>query len=347
MIDYLIVGAGLAGIAFAETALQNQKTIQVIDSDMQNASKVAGGLYNPVILKRFTPVWKADEQLQLLDDFYTTIEAKLNTQFDFKIPILRKFFSVEEQNNWFIASDKIGLSPFLSLKLITTKFEGIDSPFDYGKVNHTGYVDVAALLDSYKSYLNDKQLLLKEVFSHHAIKINGTSIQYKNIEAKHIVFAEGFSMTSNPFFSDLPLDGAKGELLLIKAPNLKLDVIINTSIFMLPLGNDIFKVGSTYNWTDKSNAPTQEGKQELLDKLQEILTCDFEVISHYAGIRPTVKDRKPLVGTHSVYERVHVLNGLGSRGVMLGPAMAKELFENIELGTPLSPEVNINRFYKK
>ena len=347
MIDYLIVGAGLAGIAFAETALQNQKTIQVIDSDMQNASKVAGGLYNPVILKRFTPVWKADEQLQLLDDFYTTIEAKLNTQFDFKIPILRKFFSVEEQNNWFIASDKIGLSPFLSLKLITPKFEGIDSPFDYGKVNHTGYVDVAALLDSYKSYLNDKQLLLKEVFSHHAIKINGASIQYKNIEAKHIVFAEGFSMTSNPFFSDLPLDGAKGELLLIKAPNLKLDVIINTSIFMLPLGNDIFKVGSTYNWTDKSKAPTQEGKQELLDKLQEILTCDFEVISHYAGIRPTVKDRKPLVGTHSVYERVHVLNGLGSRGVMLGPAMAKELFENIELGTPLSPEVNINRFYKK
>jgi len=154
-------------------------------------------------------------------------------------------------------------------------------------------------------------------------------------------------MSSNPFFSELPLDGAKGELLLIKAPYLKLDVIVNTSIFILPLGNDIFKVGSTYNWTDKSNTPTPEGKQELLYKLQEILSCDFEVISHYAGVRPTVKDRKPLVGTHSVHKRIHVLNGLGTRGVMLGPAMAKELFDHIEFGMPLSPEVNINRFFKK
>jgi voltage-gated potassium channel Kch len=29
--DYIIVGSGLAGIAFAETALQNQKSFVVID----------------------------------------------------------------------------------------------------------------------------------------------------------------------------------------------------------------------------------------------------------------------------------------------------------------------------
>jgi len=37
------------------------------------------------------------------------------------MPILRKFFSIEEQNNWFVASDKKNLAPFLSTNLITKK----------------------------------------------------------------------------------------------------------------------------------------------------------------------------------------------------------------------------------
>jgi glycine oxidase len=68
------------------------------------------------------------------------------------------------------------------------------------------------------------------------------------------------------------------------------------------------------------------------------------VISHFAGIRPTVKDRKPLIGTHHQYNNIHILNGLGTRGVMLGPAMAIALFEHIEKGTPIAPEVDIKRF---
>jgi len=119
MIDYLIVGSGLAGISFCEQALNNGKKIHVIDTDIQNSSKVAGGLYNPVILKRFSKIWQAQEQIKLLNEFYPRIEAKLNCKIDYKIPVLRKLFSVEEQNNWFAASDREGLEPFLSTKLIT------------------------------------------------------------------------------------------------------------------------------------------------------------------------------------------------------------------------------------
>ena len=98
MIDYLIIGSGLAGISFSEIALQNGKSILVIDNDSQNSSKIAGGLYNPVILKRFSEVWQAKEQLAVMNDFFTDLEKKLNVKLDFKTPILRKFFSIEEQN---------------------------------------------------------------------------------------------------------------------------------------------------------------------------------------------------------------------------------------------------------
>lgn len=347
MIDYLIIGSGLAGISFAEIALKNNKSILVIDDKSQKSSRIAGGLYNPVILKRFSEVWNAQEQLVLMDYFYDQVETKLQTKFNFKLPILRKFFSIEEQNNWFLASDKPLLAPFLSNKLIYKKYNGIDSPHDYGEVLHTGYVDTALLLDKYQEYLRVSDVFIDESFDYTKLIFNENFVQYKDFQVKRIIFAEGFGMHANPFFNDLPLDGTKGELFIIKAPELDLDVIVNTSVFILPLGEGLFKVGATYNWKDKTDLPTEEGKYELLERIQEIINCDFEIVSHFGGVRPTVRDRRPMIGTHYDHKRLHLLNGLGTRGVMLGPAMAKDLFDYIENQKPLDPTIDINRFYKR
>ena len=154
-------------------------------------------------------------------------------------------------------------------------------------------------------------------------------------------------MHANPYFNDLPLDGTKGELLIIKAPDLKLDVVIKSSVFILPFGKDLYKIGATYDWSDKTNTPTEAGKQELLEKLSELISCDFEIVNHFAGVRPTVKDRRPLVGTHPIHSQLHVLNGLGTRGVMLGPYLANQLFQLIEENIPLEKEIDIIRCYKK
>lgn len=347
MIDYLIVGSGLAGISFAETAMHHQKSILVVDNQSQSSSLIAGGLYNPVILKRFSEVWQAQQQLVILDKFYQELESKLQTKLDYKIPILRKFFSVEEQNNWFAAADNNLLAPFLSLEVVKTKYLGINSPFDYGEVLQTGYVDTKLLLVAYKKYLLENNLLLQDTFDYQSIKFHDDCVQYKLIKAKHIIFAEGFGLHENPYFNYLPLDGTKGELFIIKAPQLNLDVIINTSVFILPLGNDLFKVGATYNWQDKTSSPTEEGKLELLTRLQEILDCEFEIVDHFAGVRPTVRDRKPLIGSHPKFPRLHILNGLGTRGVMLGPSMAIALFESIEYQKPLDKAIDIKRYEKK
>jgi len=347
MIDYLIIGSGLAGISFSEMALQNNKSIIVLDNDSQNSSKIAGGLYNPVILKRFSEVSQAQEHLLIMNDFFLALKAKLSIQFDYKLPILRKFFSIEEQNNWFLACDKVNLAPFLSTNLISRKYAAIDSPFGFGEVLQTGYVDTALLLNKYKEYLIANKILLQEAFDYSILKEESDAIRYKDIQAKHIIFAEGFGMHANPYFNTLPLDGTKGELFIIKAPALDLDVIINTSVFILPLGKSLFKVGATYNWADKTDRPTEEGKAELTERLKEILQCDFEIVAHFAGVRPTVRDRKPLVGTYINHNSIHILNGLGTRGVMLGPAMAKALFEKIEYNKPLDITIDIRRFDKR
>lgn len=344
MKDFIIVGAGLAGISFAETALLNNKTFTVISDTSQNSSIVAAGLYNPVILKRFSLPQDAAIHLEYMGPFYERIQQRLGVKFDYDLPVFRKFASVEEQNNWFQAADKPTLEPFLLPEILHTNYSGLAAPYGFGKVLHTGYVDTVALLDAYHNFLKEQDNLIEDTFDYSDLVIEDDFVIYKGIRARDIVFAEGFGIHANPYFKHLPLDGTKGELLLIKAPELNLDVAVNASIFILPVGNGYFKVGATYEWYDKTAEPTKAGKDELVEKLNELISCDYEIIEHFAGIRPTVKDRKPLIGTHPNYKRVHLLNGLGTRGVMLGPSMAKELYDSIISGSPVRREVGLQRF---
>ena len=84
-----------------------------------------------------------------------------------------------------------------------------------------------------------------------------------------IVFCEGFGVKQNPFFKELPLNGTKGETMIIKAPELQIDFQIKSTVFVLPLGDDLYKVGATFNWKDKTSKPTKEGKEGWEDMLPE------------------------------------------------------------------------------
>jgi glycine/D-amino acid oxidase-like deaminating enzyme len=346
-VDYLIIGSGLAGITFAETCILHHKTIMVINDNSQNSTTVAGGLYNPVVLKRFTKIWEAEAQLNISIPFYKNLEQKLNDNFLYKIPLLRKLNSIEEQNNWFTASDKPTLSNYLNSNLETIENDFISNPYKFGKVNHTGFLDTKKMKASYTNYLISKDCYSEETFEYSEITIETNHIQYKNIKAKQIVFAEGFGLHSNPYFNNLPLDGTKGELFIIKAENLNLEEIINSSIWILPIGNDLYKVGATYNWEDKTTTKTETAKKELLSNLKELISCDFEIIEHLAGIRPTVKDRRPLLGRHHSKKNMYVLNGFGTRGVLFAPYLSDKLFQYIENNIELDNEISINRIYKK
>lgn len=153
-------------------------------------------------------------------------------------------------------------------------------------------------------------------------------------------------MKQNPFFNQLPLVPAKGELLTIHAPDLNIGYVLKSAIFLIPLGNNLYLVGATYEWKDLTNKITHAAKNELLSKLKKLIKCSFEVVNQVAGIRPTVKDRRPLVGRHPEHKNIFILNGLGTRGVMIGPYVAEQLFNFIEFNQPLEKEIDIKRFKK-
>ena len=343
-VDYVIVGFGLAGLAFVDKLIENKKTFIVFEDASQTSSNVAGGVYNPVILKRFTPVWQAKEQLEIAIPFYENLEHKFGAKYDYKSDIYRIFKSVEEQNNWFSAADKPRLTPYLDTTIVNTSFQGIRAGFGFGKVKQTGRLDTKLLLSDYKEHLASSSLIRYETFDYDALQISHDSTTYKGISCGKIVFCEGYGMTKNPYFQYLPMTGTKGELLTIHAPELAIDFQIKSAVFVLPLGNSYFKVGATFNWDDKSLECTTKAREELIEKLETVISVPFTVVSQTAGIRPTVKDRRPLVGVHSKYSQLCILNGLGTRGVMIAPKMAQELYQFLEVGTSLDSEIDIQRF---
>lgn len=155
-VDYLIVGFGLAGMSFAEQLRKNNKSFVVISSLKESSSLVAGGMYNPVILKRFTLAWLADQHLEIAIPFYQEIEHYLNTPFLIPMPIHRIFNNIEEQNNWQIASDKPTLNPYLKSKLVNNTNECIDANYKFGEVAKSGRLNVGKLLKSYLKTLTAK-----------------------------------------------------------------------------------------------------------------------------------------------------------------------------------------------
>ncbi|WP_027138604.1 NAD(P)/FAD-dependent oxidoreductase [Gaetbulibacter saemankumensis] len=343
-VDYIVVGLGLAGISFCEQLRANDKSFVVFDDNSQQSSVVAGGLYNPVVLKRFTAVWKCEEQLELALTLYSNLESEFGVKLDYKLPVYRKFASLEEQNDWFTASDKPVLSKYLSTKIHKNDNKYINANYGLGEVYDTGRIDVKTLIDTYKKYLIEQNSFIEAGFNYNALGIASEGVNYENITAKQIVFSEGFGIKQNPYFKDLPLQPAKGELLIIHAPELKIDFVLKAGVFLIPLGSDLYIVGATYEWKDLTNEVSVAGRENLLEKLVKLISCPFEVVNQVAGIRPTVKDRRPLVGSHTDYKNVYLLNGLGTRGVMIGPYVASQLFNHIEHNKPLDKEIDIERF---
>mgnify|MGYP000496750367 CR=1 FL=1 len=344
-VDYIVVGLGLAGLAFVEELANAGKSYFVFEDDSQTSSLVAGGVYNPVILKRFTPVWNGDQQLQLALPFYQKLEKKFNQQFDIKFNTKKVFKSIEDQNNWFSASDKPLLSKYMNSKISKENYNGVLADFGFGELKGTGRIDTHKLVNSYRDYLEKEAKISFEKFDYDSVELKEEHIQYHDIKTQRIVFCEGFGIKQNPFFNALPLKEAKGELLTIHAPELAIDFLLKSSVFVLPLGNHLYKVGATFNWKDKTSNPSEEGKAELIEKLKKVISVSYTIIDQTAGIRPTVKDRRPLVGLHPEHPRLAVLNGLGTRGVMIAPTVAKSLYNHIEKGAALDMETAIQRFY--
>ncbi len=344
MIDYIVVGLGLSGISFCQKLSSHHKSFVAIDHGKQSASRVASGLFNPIALKRTKPAWKGPQLMTMAIPFYKALETDMGIQCVHHASILKIMQQTADINDWHCASAIADYKSYLNHDIVQNSNPVIAAPLGFGVVKKTGWVDTALLVDRYSLYLDNKKALIKTAFDSNALQITENGVMYKKIEAKHIVFTQGVGLISNPRFSFIPLQKTKGELMDIECEDLQEKSIIHGGVFMIPLGNNRYRVGSTYNWKDKTEGTTTNATSSLQKKLNDIISAPYRMISQSAGFRPTTPDRRPVIGVHPEFPQLAICNGMGSRGVLQAPFCAGLLYDHIEKGSTIPHEININRF---
>ena len=344
-IDYIIVGQGLAGSVLAFQLMEEDKKIVVVDENHhQTSSKVAAGLCNPVVFKRLTKSWLIDSVLPIAVNFYRNQEQLLGCNFYQEMPIYKLFVDEKESSFWKQKSNEPELFDWISdknEKPFDEKF--IATPFGASKVLQSGFLRTKKWLEAFQKHLIKNNAFVESTFDYANLKIETSSVYWNNFKAKGIIFCEGYKNINNPYFKHLPFKLTKGEVLSVDFENASLDVAINKGVFVLPY-DGFYKLGATYNWDNIDENITEKAKEELLNKAQKFIKGKVEVKAHEAGVRPTVSDRRPLLGEHHQHKNLFIFNGLGTKGVMLAPWLAQKFVRYLLHQEPLPEEVNINRF---
>ncbi len=163
-----------------------------------------------------------------------------------------------------------------------------------------------------------------------------------NVTARTVIFCQGFAAVDNPWFHGVEFDATRGEILTLRIPQLAERRTLHRGIWLASLGNGLYRLGATSRWNDLHEGPTDTGREWLVSRLRQWLSCDFEIVGHDAGVRPIVKGRHPLLGRHRTHRQLAYFNGLGSKGSLQAPAMAAQLASHLVDDVPLDPEVDLN-----
>lgn len=346
-VNYIIVGQGLAGTLLANELIRQGKSVVVFnDPDQIKSSDIAAGLINPVVFRRMTKSWMVDIAFPQMETTYLQLEVLLNQKLYYPCQIYR-ILGEEDDSLWKSKAFANGLGDYLEPEpQICHQYKNLNTPFGIGRITKAGRVDIQLLISSFAELLREKYSFRNEKLDFEKLKMESDVVFYKDVTAEKIIFCEGAAVSVNPYFKNLKFKHSKGEILELKIPELNLNEIVSKEVFLMPIGFDRYKVGATYRWDELNMEITGSAREELISKLKNILPELTEIINQKAGIRPTMHDRKPVIGFLEEMPQIGIFNGLGAKGVLIGPYLAIQFAEYL-LGnsTQIPHEINIDRYF--
>jgi len=343
--EYLIIGQGLAGSLLCQELLDAGKSVLVIDNNHQNAaSKIAAGIINPITGRRFVKSWKIDELIPFAKKRFGELGAQFGLPNFFKPrQIVRTLFSQMEETDWLIRTAQEGWKDYVLEAKDLGEFQDYINPGFSQGILLGGQVDLEGFIQAYGNYLKRENLLLEEEIEYSDFDVKNNEVPRLNIKFENVIWCEGGKAATNPLWDFIEFEPAKGEVFHLRIPGLKTDRLLKHKMMMAPLGEDLFWFGANYEWNAAHDRPSEMG-EKFLQKRLDLMIPKYERVAHFAAIRPTIKDRRPVLGRHFEKDNWFIFNGLGTKGASLGPYLARHFKDFLLDQKELLPEVSIRRF---
>ena len=344
-VDVLIVGQGICGTMLSWFLHKEGKSFLVIDEAAENsASKAAAGVINPVTGRRYVTAWMAEEMIRFAKQSYQELGAHLELTLLHPKTII-DFFPTPQMRNTFverITENDTYLHSFPDQNLFNPFFQ---YDFGCGEIRPAYTVQLQQLLPAWRSKLAVWNVLREEKFLPQNLRVIESGVMYDGVTAQKIILCDGAFGAGEPWFSLLPFSANKGEAIILECRELGTDHIFKKGMMLVPLHhNNLFWLGSNYQWTFDDETPSETFYQKSSDLLKHWLKLPFKIVAHQAAVRPATLERRPFVGFHPQVPAIGILNGMGTKGVSLAPFFAHQLVQHLVYGFPITPEADVHRF---
>lgn len=329
-----IVGQGLAGSLVAWACLQRGIAPTIYDPYLPNtSSRIAAGVINPLIGKRKLQLsWNAELLAPFALRTFQHMQEEFGVSIIRSVPILRVFATQELCEQW---NGMKGGKEFAWLRVEDIPpgfYNGIHIPFGGYLLHDAAIVDFGAVIDGVRARVQEHGIV-------HACAYDGSEHQ------GHVIWCEGWTMTRNPLWDWIPMEPVKGEVLDVEIGAISTEQIVIGECALVPMRDGTFRIGSTYDWDDLTDTPTQSARDALLYQCDKVVHETVHVVDHRAAVRPAARSKRPFVGAHPVHPKHVIFNGLGTKGGLVGPYYAQHLVEHLLDQAQVDSDVDIQQWW--
>ena len=321
--DVLILGQGLAGTLLAWECEQAGLTFRIADPGHAGAaSVVAAGVVNPVTGLRLVKSWRIEALLPAAREAYRGLEAALGVPLWREMRIRRIFAEDSERQAWSRKSATGELAPFA----VTGDAEGC-------WIEGAARVDLPLLLSSARRRWQAAGRLVEE------------AVDPASVRSRHacVIDCRGVAAAASGAFKFVPWEFSRGEALELAVDGLEPGLILNRRHALVPLGPDRAWLGATH--LPGSAEGTSSGRAALEASAAVLLAGRaWRVVGHWSGVRVNLPDKRPVVGRHPREPWLGLCGGLGAKGVVWAPLLARTWVEHLLHGRPPDPEIDVARF---
>ncbi|MBM3417670.1 MAG: FAD-binding oxidoreductase [Bacteroidetes bacterium] len=341
--NILIIGAGLAGLTLAYRFKKKGHQVMLLDKGENHSSTVAAGMVNPMVFRRMNKSWRVEEFLEEAVLFYRELEDVLGVEFFHPISILRCFSSFQEKKWWIEKAEKKEYEKYLAtIDEEQCGLKSLHCEFGIGLVKQAFWINAAVFIRAFQQYFMAKKEFTTSDFK--CGLFDSVTMCYDDEKYDDVIFCVGHAQDELPYFQPTPIQKTKGQVLTIRSEELQTEYSLNRKCYVIPVGNNLYKVGATYEWHNATLNCTAAAQEEIKNKLSCLYQGDYQVIHQEVGIRPTTIDRRPVLGRSHENPHIYIFNGLGTKGYMMAPLLSDEMVDFILYNKEPPMEYNLNRF---